>query len=247
MAITALPTAPQRLSAPETFNTAMDAFLAALPTMVTQINAALSSFGPGVPYCTVSGTNTKTVTSGLSLSSLVTGQRIVFKDAAANAGSTTINLDGTGAKTCKTPTGANLPSGYIRTDVLTEAWYDGTNWIVDRKIETGSNDNGRYVRFADGTQICTWSSGSVGPIDTASGNVFRSGEITWPAYPAAFAAVTPKVIWTVDHPAGQGGIWLARETTQATTSTPGGTYMMRSVSSSVTTAIVGATAIGRWF
>lgn len=114
-------------------------------------------------------------------------------------------------------------------------------------IERGSNANGEYVRFADGTQICTWSSGSVGPIDTASGNVFRSGAITWSAYPAAFTAVTPKVIWTVDHPAGTGGIWLARETTQATTSVPGGVYMMRSVTSPVTTAVVGATAIGRWF
>lgn len=57
---------------------------------------------------------------------------------------------------------------------------DGVN-IVER----GSNANGEYVRYADGTQIC-WGSTSTG----------ASGPVTW-TYPVAFASST-RVIGQID-------------------------------------------------
>lgn len=52
-------------------------------------------------------------------------------------------------------------------------------------IERGSNANGDYVRFADGTQICT----HVLPDQPISANA--NTNVTW-TYPAAFAAVNPR-------------------------------------------------------
>jgi hypothetical protein len=54
-------------------------------------------------------------------------------------------------------------------------------------IERGSNANGEYVRFADGTQFC-WSPAFVFAITTASGNVFRSDTQVW-TFPIAFSLV----------------------------------------------------------
>ena len=50
-------------------------------------------------------------------------------------------------------------------------------------VENGSNANGLFVRFADGTQLC-WYDGNYG-ITAAAGGVMTS---TW-SFPAAFASV----------------------------------------------------------
>lgn len=97
--------------------------------------------------------NAITVTAGLL--GIAAGTEIRFRATAANTGPATLNVDGTGAIPCRTITGAVLPAGYIRTTVDTVARYDGTYWVLGREIERGSNANGEYVRFADGTQICT--------------------------------------------------------------------------------------------
>lgn len=50
--------------------------------------------------------------------------------------------------------------------------------------ERGSNANGEYVRFADGTQICTHRISPVA-VNIASNGLFRSELISW-TFPAAF-------------------------------------------------------------
>ena len=96
-----------------------------------------------------------TITTGLSLAALTTGMEIRFRATAANTGATTINVDAIGAVAALTITDAALPATYIRTDVDTVIRYNGTNWIADRQIERGSNANGQYVKWADGTLINT--------------------------------------------------------------------------------------------
>ena len=55
-------------------------------------------------------------------------------------------------------------------------------------IEAGSNANGNYVRFADGTQIC-WTKGfTTSAITIALGSVFRPPASTSWTYPAAFTS-----------------------------------------------------------
>lgn len=120
-----------------------------------------------------------TLTSGLDLASFPTGYRGYFIPTAANTGATTFAIDAGSATTVKTVTGEDLPAGYLRNGVLTEFWNDGSNLIVNRLPEYGSNANGDYVRLADGRALC-W--GTTGPrtVQTASGNLYRSNTIvTW--------------------------------------------------------------------
>lgn len=57
MAITALPSAPSRASAPSTFSNDMDAFLGALPTFVTEANALSSDVSTKQSQAATSATN----------------------------------------------------------------------------------------------------------------------------------------------------------------------------------------------
>ena len=106
-------------------------------------------------WSTYGGTaNVLTLAPAFARTAYVTGDEFSFRATAANTGATTINVGGLGAKAAVTVTGAALPAGYIRTDVDTVCFYDGTRFVVQREIERGSNANGEYVRFADGTQAC---------------------------------------------------------------------------------------------
>lgn len=55
-------------------------------------------------------------------------------------------------------------------------------------IDSGSNANGYYVRFADGTQIC-WGTISATVIQTPNGDGYRTATGTQWAYPAAFSEI----------------------------------------------------------
>lgn len=58
-------------------------------------------------------------------------------------------------------------------------------------IERGSNANGEYVRFADGTQICAVTATAIVDVTRASGGGFRSGSGAAITFPATFA-VAPR-------------------------------------------------------
>jgi hypothetical protein len=104
-------------------------------------------------------------------------------------------------------------------------------------IERGSGANGEFVRFADGTQICTRTNLSAANASTASGSLFRSADVAW-TFPAAFAAA-PVVSGAVDDI----DAWL-------TAGAPSVTAVNLRVMSSVTKAAalsLRAQAVGRWF
>lgn len=135
--------------------------------------------------------NALTLTTGHAVDAPSAGLQVRFRATAANTGAATIDLDGTGAVSCVTVTGDALPADYIRTDADTVATYDGTNWVLDRQIERGSNADGDYVRFADGTQEC-WTT-----IVVDYTSVIRLSK-SW-TFPAAFATgVEPVVLASID-------------------------------------------------
>lgn len=143
------------------------------------------------PYMTYGGTaNAVTLTSvnQKAIASLVTGMQLRFRATAENTGAMTINPDGLGAITVKTITGVDTPADYIRTDVDTVVTYDGTHFIADRQIERGSNANGEYVRWADGTQSFEFlgSVGSDTTCSTAMGGGFRTSVVGPFSTPANF-------------------------------------------------------------
>lgn len=99
-------------------------------------------------------------------------------------------------------------------------------------IERGSNANGEYVRFADGTQICTH-------LQTSSG----AGNSTW-TYPAAFAASKTDALFA--NPAPLTGAYT---TAIVATNTTTATFVVRdALSAGALTAVsTQLMAIGRWF
>lgn len=126
--------------------------------------------------------------------------------------------------------------------VLTQATLVGTvsqsaGLPTGAAIERGSNANGEYVRFADGTQICTIAGLSVSNASTATGSLYRSGSVYW-SYPAAFVAL-PVASAEVDD----SDAWAVGGTPTLTQ------IGFRAVSAvSKTTALsIRAMAVGRWF
>ena len=104
-------------------------------------------------------------------------------------------------------------------------------------IQRGSNANGEFVRFADGTQIC-WHTLALGAANVASGALFRSETVTWP-FPAAFS-IAPSV-----PPPGSGSTLRWTMVGAPTTSSVGA----RSLSTISDTGAANGMfmAIGRWF
>lgn len=110
-------------------------------------------------------------------------------------------------------------------------------------IETGTTAQGRYTRFADGTQIAMISGASL----VANNN--KKADWTW-AFPADFAA--PPVV-AVQAPVDAGD-WsegaarfeVAIAGTSSVTTSSATLVVLFSVNQSVTVSNVGAIAVGRW-
>lgn len=110
-------------------------------------------------------------------------------------------------------------------------------------IERGSNANGEYVRFADGTQICTKTLTGIGPIDSAHGSMYASAGVNISSWAASFADVPVRSL--APNKSGTGS--LAYYGTTPTTAAGGIFYLLRPVATAATDFAVQVTAIGRWF
>ena len=120
-----------------------------------------------------------------------------------------------------------------------------------RIIENGSNANGRYVRFADGTQV-VWGSFSMGSIASfGSGTLadpYRTSVFGW-TYPVSFSGASPFVAHhaRVGFTAARGAVYITRNGALGLVSVEGlQAYRTSSVSNAdeVTAHMM---AIGRWF
>ncbi len=103
-------------------------------------------------------------------------------------------------------------------------------------IERGSNANGTWVRFADGTQFC-WSQEWTLDVATASGSLFSSAEQLW-TFPAAFS-VLPQVAATCMN---NTSVWA---TARASVATGAAGRMWSSIN--ITARTLRISASGRWF
>ena len=146
-----------------------------------------------IPHCVVGGTgDAVTLKTYYTLQALAVGQRVCWTPTLTNTGAATVVIDDLASVPIKTVTGAALPAGYIRVGVLTEAHFDGTNFIVDRKPEVGDNANGTFEKYADGTMECK-SPNFVGiDVNTTLGSGFQSTLRTW-TLPLTYAS---DVIWS---------------------------------------------------
>jgi hypothetical protein len=104
-------------------------------------------------------------------------------------------------------------------------------------IESGSNANGEFVKYADGTMICTNPSiGTVATDQAATGSIFY-GQISW-TFPVAFAQQVRATSIASGNVRWGGNSNLVTTTATLT--------IFSGATSSATTA-VGGIAIGRWF
>ena len=107
-------------------------------------------------------------------------------------------------------------------------------------IERGSNANGQYVRFADGTQICTHFV-SVSGASAVSGQIFVSQSNTW-TFPAVFAN-TPA--FYANEIGGNGSSWAGLGG-GAASNTGAPFSLFRAVAATIPSDVT-LCAIGRWF
>lgn len=106
-------------------------------------------------------------------------------------------------------------------------------------IERGSNANGEYVRYADGTQECWNENAGSLSADQASGSFFRSPELgTW-IYPAAFDQSHPVFGSASANNAARWAGWLTSRTQM--------TFRHYQPTSGVSLIATETYAIGRWY
>lgn len=177
--------------------------------------------------------------------------------AAGTYGSVTVDAKGrvTAASTL-TPvanggTGRNTTAAYLA-DLVTAGAYSKTSILgtvsqsagvpTGAVIERGSNANGEYVKFADGTMICQQYIASQNVTIAAFGALFAGAAPAW-TFPVAFVGVVPSV--TVD----------AFTSGRLTLLAHGAAHSLTAASMSIIdpsgagtfTYALKYTAIGRWF
>lgn len=104
-------------------------------------------------------------------------------------------------------------------------------------VQRGNNANGEFVRFADGTQICT-NTRSVGPIDIATGQIFRTNTVPW-TFPASFVGDNIGYGGSVTG----GAAWV---TATSVASSQANTRLMSSITNASSDLTLKEFAIGRW-
>jgi len=201
-----------------------------------------------IPAASLTGDRTFTLPNfDISFSSFIAG---LLDDANAAAAQTTLGLTiGTNVQAFDALLDAiaaltTSAGGFIRTtgsDTVAAQAIVGTvsqsgGTPTGSLFEYGSNSNGSYIRFADGTLICWGSVTSTGGTSTTNGSLFRT-TVQTQTFPAAFTS-TPSVsgggssftVWPSFDPSSTATDWsFNRATTTATN------YTLRWV------------AVGRWF
>jgi hypothetical protein len=107
-------------------------------------------------------------------------------------------------------------------------------------IERGSNATGSYVRFADGTQICTTANAGTAACSTANGSVFSSSAGTW-TFPMAFAGSAAEI--SLSGSVSTADRWVC----VGATSTSAASWKQRAAATSSTQLETRLMAVGRWF
>jgi len=113
-------------------------------------------------------------------------------------------------------------------------------------IERGSNANGSYVRFADGTQICWRVENHTDLAFTAFGNIFSSDNIVPGDWAAAFSASFPVSVATDFRGTNNTRIWGASAGANQNTF-PCDSYRFSRADAGAASCRAYFTAIGRWF
>lgn len=134
-------------------------------------------------------------------------------------------------------TGAGPAQAFRRGNVL-GAVSQASGVPTGALIEQGSNANGRYARYADGTQLCWHTLANLPAATTAAGSLFHGAEATW-TFPIAFSA-SPVTSGAVNSANPR---WLNLRAGGTTTALA----RVFSPVTDATTLTAAMMAVGRWF
>lgn len=110
-------------------------------------------------------------------------------------------------------------------------------------IESGSNANGEYIKFANGTMICQ-KSATTGDITTAWGTLYQSNASSTGTFPAAFI---DKPYCNMMWIQGGGGLSIPAMYEASWSETTGPQIALVRPTSLASGGTVYISAIGRWF
>lgn len=126
-------------------------------------------------------------------------------------------------------------------------WVYGDLFLNDNYIiESGSNENGEYIKFVDGTMICKKTIAGTTPIDTSWGSLYESPDISLGDFALPFIE-PPRVFATNGILSGKFGHAFFIEWIRDITNTSFGTaILVRPISSSAADYNIQLFAIGKW-
>lgn len=116
-----------------------------------------------------------------------------------------------------------------------------TEWIPIDRPATGSNENGSWMRFNDGTQICYAKREASSQITVAAGPIFRTNSTTW-TYPQAFVGSRPMTQYQVTDRMGYTWAGLGASASTITSST----FAAFAPTQVNSVMLVDCLVIGRW-
>lgn len=108
-------------------------------------------------------------------------------------------------------------------------------------VESGSNANGEYTQYADGTLICRKVALMTTNVNTAVGSLFRNQSEVW-TFPVPFVGSPPATSREVMTQIAYGWSSMGSDTTTITRLT----YCVMSATSYAYAPYVNLLAIGRW-
>ena len=190
--------------------------------------AALTAEADRLPYFT--GAN------AAALATLTAFGRALLDDANAAEGRATLGL---GTAAVRTALGSN--ELYSR-DSIIGAVSESSGIPTGAIIEQGSNANGYYLRFADGTQICCKQHSFAANTNNNSGTVI--------SYPSSFSSVTAVLGTSSTISSSSVGSSIVVEAQGNTASSMKAKALQHNASTIVDPTIgvaVGLIAIGRWY
>ena len=118
-------------------------------------------------------------------------------------------------------------------------------------VASGSNSDGEWIRFADGTQIVSTIYINLGRGDDASGNLFRTNPAVNIDYPLSFTEIPTVSVSAERTGAGSTSLWglstLNKESPIDALEKAIGVRCLSSVSTVSNDIEARVTAIGRWF
>ena len=110
-------------------------------------------------------------------------------------------------------------------------------------LQRGSNANGDFIRYADGTQICMKVVNSRQSITVPDGALFLGPLAAYGDYPAAFISRPAVSLEIHDAP----GVFLVSGTLAPSATQPGYWVAASTQTRAVVDYFVSVTAVGRWF